>query len=429
MVDFSGHAARAVRFQPVLPLGAALGGGRASGARPFPLDQPRVLLTFSGTAGIYQAFRAIGLRPGAVVLCPSYNCGHEIEPLIRLGLRVRCYRVGGDLEVDLDDLRRRMDREVKAVLVTHYFGFGQRLDELKTLCDRRGVFLVEDCAHALFSDNASGDLGRAGDAAVYSIRKTLPLPNGGAVLFNNPGIPMPAPLDPPPMLTTWLKALDLTRKSVVDRVRRDGSWTDLLPMAAMVPLVGSRELLIRLHPAQGTACYDPDDENLGFDSRIMDWSMSPYSAALLNRIDAGGIAARRRHNYKALAARAARRARGEAAPARAAGPHLSALSAGRGGEPGPGLPAPGAASDLSRRLVGRATPGGRLERVPGGGGAEGAGPGAAGAPGHRRRAGGPCGEGDAGGSFIGRTDGQPGSRAALANAYFIPSEARDLPGP
>ncbi len=302
MVDFSGRAARAVRFQPVLPLGAALGGGRASGARPFPLDQPRVLLTFSGTAGIYQAFRAIGLRPGAVVLCPSYNCGHEIEPLIRLGLRVRCYRVGGDLEVDLDDLRRRMDREVKAVLVTHYFGFGQPLDELKTLCDRRGVFLVEDCAHALFSDNASGDLGRAGDAAVYSIRKTLPLPNGGAVLFNNPGIPMPAPLDPPPMLTTWLKALDLTRKSVVDRVRRDGSWTGLLPMAAMVPLVGSRELLIRLHPAQGTACYDPDDENLGFDSRIMDWSMSPYSAALLNRIDAGGIAARRRHNYTALAA-------------------------------------------------------------------------------------------------------------------------------
>ena len=321
--------------------------------------------------------------PGAVVLCPSYNCGHEIEPLIRLGLRVRCYRVGGDLEVDLDDLRRRMDREVKAVLVTHYFGFGQPLDELKTLCDRRGVFLVEDCAHALFSDNASGDLGRAGDAAVYSIRKTLPLPNGGAVLFNNPGIPMPAPLDPPPMLTTWLKALDLTRKSVVDRVRRDGSWTDLLPMAAMVPLVGGRELLIRLHPAQGTACYDPDDENLGFDSRIMDWSMSPYSAALLNRIDA------RRHRRPPApqlhGARrgAARRARGEAAPARAAGPHLSALSAGRGGEPGPGLPAPGAAPDLSGRLVGRATPGGRLERVPGGGGAEGAGPGAAGAPGRR----------------------------------------------
>jgi dTDP-4-amino-4,6-dideoxygalactose transaminase len=298
MIDGTGHA---VRFQPVLPLAAALGVGQAPVPRPFPLGQPRLLLTFSGTAAVYQAFRALALPPGSTVLCPSYNCGHEIEPLIRLGLRVRCYRIGADLEVDLTEVERRMSRDVRALMVTHFFGFGQRLEEVRALCDRRGVRLVEDCAHALLSDNPSGNLGRLGDVSIYSMRKTLPLPNGGAVLFNDPAVPIPEALEAPPRLTTWLKALDLARKSAVDRVLRDGSWLDILPMAALAPLVGGSELLVRLHPAAATSCYDPDDDDFGFDSRILAWSISSYSRGLLDRLDGSGIAARRRYNYRYLA--------------------------------------------------------------------------------------------------------------------------------
>src|SRR2546427_5586082 len=153
-----------VRLQQVLPLRIALGRVSFSDDLPFPLDQARSTPTFSGTASIYQAFRALKLAPGSVVLCPSYNCGHEIEPLLRLGLRVRWYRVGPDLEMDLEDIRRRFTEEVRAVLVTHYFGFAQPLEELRVLCDRWDAFLVEDCAHALLSDNAAGTLGRTGDA-------------------------------------------------------------------------------------------------------------------------------------------------------------------------------------------------------------------------------------------------------------------------
>jgi perosamine synthetase len=131
-----------VRLQPVLPLAPALGRGRPSAAGPFPLSRERLLLTFSGTVALYQAFRALELPPGSTVLCPSYNCGHEIEPLVRLGLQVQCYRVGLDLKPDLRDIERRMGPEIRALLVTHYFGFAQPLAELRTLCDRRGIRLV-----------------------------------------------------------------------------------------------------------------------------------------------------------------------------------------------------------------------------------------------------------------------------------------------
>jgi perosamine synthetase len=291
-----------VRLNAVLPLDAALGRGPQLLRRPFPLDQPGVALTFSGTVAVYQAFQALGLPAGSVVLCPSYNCGHEIEPLMRLGLKIQCYRVTSDLEADIEDIDRRMDRSVKALLVTHFFGFGQRLDELRALCDRRGVFLVEDCAHALLSTNQGGNLGRVGDAAIFSIRKTLPLPNGGAVLFNNASLAMKGPLTAPPRLTTWLKACDLTRKAAADDLAREPSGRTLLPFAALAPLMLGNELLARLHPAAGTACYDPDDEAFDFDQRIMSWGISPFSLRMLDQVEWSGVARRRRENYRYLAA-------------------------------------------------------------------------------------------------------------------------------
>ena len=296
-----GSPAGPVRFQPVLPLAAALGLGRRPGERPFPLDQSRLLLTFSGTAAIHQAFLALDLPPGSTVLCPSYNCGHEIEPLVRLGLRVRCYRVGPDLRADLDDIERRLAPSVRALLVTHYFGFAQPLAELRALCDRHGIRLVEDCAHAFLSDDAYATMGRVGDLSVYSIRKTLPLPNGGAVVFNDEALAMPAPLAPPPSPTTWLKALGLARKGAVDRARERRSGLDLLALGALAPLVAGTELLERVYPGSATACYDPDDEDLGFASAVLGWGMAPYSEMLLGRLDWRPIAGRRRHNYRVLA--------------------------------------------------------------------------------------------------------------------------------
>jgi dTDP-4-amino-4,6-dideoxygalactose transaminase len=291
---------RPVRYQPVLPLGAALGAGGRIPA-PFPLDQRRLLLTFSGTAAMAQAFEALGLPRGATVLCPSFNCGHEIEPLVRRGLRVECYRVGPNLEADLGDIERRLGRGARALLITHYFGFAQPLADLRALCDRHGIYLVEDCAHAFLSDDARGTLGRTGDIAVYSFRKSLPVPNGGAVLANSDAVSLPPRLRRPPRLTTWLKGLALARKGALDRVRDRGAVVDIFALAALAPPVIASELLERVHPGAGTACYDPDDDDLGFDSSILGWGIAPYSAGLLRRLDWRGFAGRRRYNYRVLA--------------------------------------------------------------------------------------------------------------------------------
>jgi hypothetical protein len=50
---------------------------------------------------------------------------------------------------------------------------------------RKKIFLIEDCAHALLSSHKGQSLGSDGDISIFSLLKTLPVPNGGILLLNN----------------------------------------------------------------------------------------------------------------------------------------------------------------------------------------------------------------------------------------------------
>jgi dTDP-4-amino-4,6-dideoxygalactose transaminase len=116
---------------------------------------------------------------------PSFHCGVEVEAAIQAGWKVDFYRIQPDLSAGLDDLERKLKREPGAVLLIHYFGFPQPgLHQIASLCSRLGCVLIEDCAHALFSCEGAQPLGAAAPVSIYSLRKTLPLFDGGALRVN-----------------------------------------------------------------------------------------------------------------------------------------------------------------------------------------------------------------------------------------------------
>ena len=150
----------------------------------FPLDQKRCHFVFSARYALAAGLEALGVGPGDALLIPSYNCGVEIDPILHLGIKPVFYRIGRDLLADCDDLIRKVSPYVKAILITHYLGFPQAVGQIRKICDERKLFLIEDCAHALLSSTNGRYLGSYGDLAVFSLLKTLPVPNGGMFIFN-----------------------------------------------------------------------------------------------------------------------------------------------------------------------------------------------------------------------------------------------------
>lgn len=134
---------------------------------------------------IRYACQLLGIGKGCEVLASSYNCGSEIDALQSSGASVVLYRVDKHAQVDLADLRRRLTDKTKAIYVTHYFGFPQPVAAIKSLAEERGIYLIEDCALSLFSRDGKVKIGTTGDISVFNFPKTLPVPDGGALLINN----------------------------------------------------------------------------------------------------------------------------------------------------------------------------------------------------------------------------------------------------
>ena len=87
------------------------------------------------------------------------------------------------LNLDPEDVRRKITPRTKAILVVHMFGNPARLDELKAIADEYNLLLIEDCAQAFgatYHGKAVGSIGHAGTYS-FNIFKTITAGDGGMV--------------------------------------------------------------------------------------------------------------------------------------------------------------------------------------------------------------------------------------------------------
>jgi dTDP-4-amino-4,6-dideoxygalactose transaminase len=131
---------------------------------------------------IHSLFGALSYPIQTPVWMPSYHCGMEVRAAADAGFSPRFYNVKKDLSVDTDDLANGLRDEPGPVLLIHYFGFPQPSTlPVVSICRQRGVPLVEDCSHAFLSRLGERALGTFGQAATYSLYKTLGTSDGGAL--------------------------------------------------------------------------------------------------------------------------------------------------------------------------------------------------------------------------------------------------------
>ena len=105
------------------------------------------------------------------------------------------------LTVDEADLQDKLRDRPGIVFIIHYFGFAQpAIERIAGDCRRRGCVVIEDCAHALFSKHCGRELGDFAPIAVFSLHKTLPISDGGALKVNAELIRQVTekPFSPPP---------------------------------------------------------------------------------------------------------------------------------------------------------------------------------------------------------------------------------------
>lgn len=155
----------------------------------------RLTISFPNARTAFKAFlRAQGLTSKNKVLLPAYvgwsrrEGSGVFDPIQEIGVDFAFYRLKRDLTIDLEDLRRKLnDNHVRLLVIIHYFGYPDPCyPEAVAYAQNLGIAVIEDEAHALYSDWVSGICGRLGDAAFFSLHKMLPFDSGGLLVLNNP---------------------------------------------------------------------------------------------------------------------------------------------------------------------------------------------------------------------------------------------------
>ncbi len=167
------------------------------------------------------------------------------------------------------------------------------------MCDRDGLFLIEDCALAMFSSLRDRKLGSWGDVALFSMPKSLSLPDGGALVINNRRLDSSA----------WRK-----RKVPFLKIARRTlplAWSALLRrLSVSSTLHGIYSSLhnrwITKELSSFTSTQDPEarldvPDWMHYTEDCRDRALSRFSERLLRAVDEDEVIRLRRRNYLHLA--------------------------------------------------------------------------------------------------------------------------------
>jgi dTDP-4-amino-4,6-dideoxygalactose transaminase len=144
------------------------------------------VMASSCTAALHLAFAALGIGPGDEVIVPSLTFVATANAVAYTGAvpRFADIRSTGRPLIDPAAVEALVGPRTAAVCVVHYAGYVGDVDALRRICDRHGLALVEDAAHAPGAVASDGRMaGALGDAACFSFfaNKNLVTGEGGMI--------------------------------------------------------------------------------------------------------------------------------------------------------------------------------------------------------------------------------------------------------
>ena len=258
------------------------------------LKRKSVVPCYFGRGAIWNAVCIMELTETDNVLMPAYHCSIEVEAVLKAGTQVRFYNVNRNMRVDLHDLKEKIDDNTKAVFVIHYFGFPQPIDEIKKICEENDLLLIEDAAHSLFSSYKGRFLGTHGDFGVLSMKKSLPIPNGGALMINNSNYQVPKSLKKPNFVSV-LREMVFLFVNVIGL--RCSNLYGILDFVFLKPIRKLLKIVKRMSKSE-LGIVTPT--SMEFSPEIGNWGMSKVSQKIIENIDVEYIKRKRRANYKFL---------------------------------------------------------------------------------------------------------------------------------
>ncbi len=152
------------------------------------LDVKYVFATTSCTTALHLALVASGVGEGDEVLTSDFSFPATGNVVVQVGAKPVFVDI--DIEtlcINVDNLKAKISKKSKAIVVVHAFGYPANMSEIMKIAKKHRLIVIEDAACALGSVHKNKKLGTWGDFGCFSFhpRKNITTGEGGAIVTNN----------------------------------------------------------------------------------------------------------------------------------------------------------------------------------------------------------------------------------------------------
>ena len=193
-----------------------------------------------GRHALFEALQTVGCTNGDKIMLPAFICRDLLSAINTTGAIPVYYDVDRNLQLAEPP---ELLSPSKAVLAVNYFGFPQNLAPFRRYCKKTGAVMIEDNAHGFLSRDEKGQaLGTRGEIGIFSIRKTLLLPDGAAMVINTPD--RWYPLNPQKTPSGEAGSLPFTMKRILRRLQ---PFIDLRTIRLFISITKAAQKIVKGH--------------------------------------------------------------------------------------------------------------------------------------------------------------------------------------
>lgn len=146
---------------------------------------PQAVAVHSCTAALHLSILAAGLKPGDEVITTPLTFCATVNAILHAGAKPVLADVDrATMNIDPERIEAAITPRTRAILPVHFAGRPCDMDALTDLTRRRGLVMVEDCAHAIETEYKGRKAGTFGDFGCFSFyaTKNITTGEGGMVL-------------------------------------------------------------------------------------------------------------------------------------------------------------------------------------------------------------------------------------------------------
>jgi dTDP-4-amino-4,6-dideoxygalactose transaminase len=142
----------------------------------------------NGTVSLEIALSAAGVKPGDEVIVPPITFIASATAVSRIGAVPVFVDIDpATINVNPEQVSDHINDRTRAIVAVHFAGHPADLDQLTELCDRHGLALIEDCAHAHGAEWHQRRVGSFGSFGSFSFQasKNMTAGEGGILITND----------------------------------------------------------------------------------------------------------------------------------------------------------------------------------------------------------------------------------------------------